>query len=120
MDGNSANEFVLLKSFQFHSTQYTTVSAQVALIRNIPYVGLQRITYPYKDQGVTNPRIKSIYLPLQAWANLVNVVVPQLCETVQNYLRDQPPPVQPTAQRVPLKRLLRDGVFFIIFITSQL
>ena len=52
---DNKEEFLTLKNFKVHKTQYTEVFAQLVTINGKIYVGLQRKSY-YGDQN--NPRLK--------------------------------------------------------------
>ena len=77
-------QFTTLNSIRVHLTRKTEVFAQILDINGGLYIGLQRTSYQKNDQGVEEPRQKSIFLPFTAWKNLVSNVSPTLVQQVEH------------------------------------
>ena len=61
------DDFGTLETFKIHKTRYSAVFAVLVTIKEKLYGGLQRKCY---FQSLSQPKTKSIYLPLEAWATL--------------------------------------------------
>ena len=98
-------EFLTLKNFKVHNTQYTEVFAQLVTINGKIYVGLQRKSY-YEDQN--NPRLKSILPPIEAWTTFVSQAVPTLDKAIKEHHSTHPPP--PPETTTSRKRPYSNGI----------
>ena len=98
-------EFLTLKNFKVHNTQYTEVFAQLVTINGKIYVGLQRTSY-YEDKN--NPRLKSILLPIEAWTTFVSQAVPTLDKAIKEHHSTHPPP--PPETTTSRKRPYSNGI----------
>ena len=106
---DNKEEFLTLKNFKVHNTQYTEVFAQLMTINGKIYVGLQRKSY-YEDQN--NPKLKSILLPIEAWTTFVSQAVPTLDKAIKEHHSTHPPP--PTETTTTKKRLFSNGNLTLI------
>ena len=102
---DNKKEFLTLKNFKVHNTQYTEVFAQLVTINEKIYVGLQRKSY-YEDQN--NPKLKSILLPIEAWTTFVSQAVPTLEKAIKEHQSTHPPP--PTETTTSRKRPYSNGI----------
>ena len=84
MANPKTDQFTTLNSIRVHLTRKTEVFAQILDINGGLYIGLQRTSYQKNDQGVEEPRQKSIFLPFTAWKNLVSNVSPTLVQQVEH------------------------------------
>ena len=99
------DEFLTLKNFKVHNTQYTEVFAQKVTINGRIYVGLQRTSY-YEDKN--NPRLKSILFPIEAWTTFVSQAVPTLEKAIKEHHSTDPPP--PPETNTSRKRPYSNGI----------
>ena len=109
---DNKEEFLTLKNFKVHYTQYTEVFAQLVTINGKIYVGLQRTSY-YEDKN--NPRLKSILLPIEAWRTIVSQAVPTLEKAIKEHQATHPPP--PTETSTSRKRPFSNGILTLNIIT---
>ena len=93
---DNKEEFLTLKNFKVHNTQYTEVFAQLVIINGKIYVNLQRKSY-YEDQN--NPKLKNILLPIEAWTNFVSQSVPTHDKAIKEHQAKEPPPTETTMSR---------------------
>ena len=84
MANPKTDQFTTLNSIRVHLTRKTEVVAQILDINGGLYIGLQRTSYQKNDQGVEEPRQKSIFLPFSAWKNLASNVMPTLVQQVEH------------------------------------
>ena len=83
-------EFLTVKNFKVHHTQYIKVFAELVTIKGKIYMGLQPKSY-YEDKS--NPRLKRILLPNEAWTTFARQGVPTLDKALkeQHWTHPQPP-----------------------------
>ena len=106
-------EFLTLKNFKVHNTQYTEVFAQLVTINGKIYMGLQRKSY-YEDKN--NPRLKSILLPIEAWTTFVSQAVPTLDKAIKEH-HSAHPPSAPTETTTSRKRPYSNGILTLNILT---
>ena len=75
-----ADDFVTLETFKTHKTRYSEVFAELVTIKDKLYVGLQRKCY---FESLSEPKTKSIYLPLDAWATLQTQAAPSIEKAIK-------------------------------------
>ena len=107
-----SDEFLTLKNFKIHHTEFTDLCAQLMTINGKIYVGLQRKSY-FEDKN--NPRLKSILLPIQAWTTFVTPGIPTLDKAIKDHHATHPsaPPTTPKRR----KRACSNGMFTLTFLT---
>ena len=107
------DEFVTLKNFKVHNTQYTEVFAHLVTINGKIYVGLQRKSY---NMYKTNPSLKSILLPIEAWTTIVSQEVTMLDKAIKEYHANKPPPTEtPTWRKRPYSNCILTLNIFTMF-----
>ena len=91
---NKQDEFVTLKKFKIHHTEFTDLCAQLMTINGKIYVGLQRKSY-FEDKY--NARLKSILLRIEAWTIFVTHPIPTLDKAIKEHHATHPqaPPETP-------------------------
>ena len=93
-----ADDFVTLETFKIHKTRYSEVFAELVTIKDKLYVGLQRKCY---FESLSDPKTKSIYLPVEAWATLQMQAAPSIEKAIKAHK------VTPTARTETNKRKKR-------------
>ena len=88
MANTKTDQFTTLNSIRVHLTKKNDVFAHILDINGGLYIGLQRRSYLKNDQGVGEPRQKSIFVPFTAWKNPEYNVSPTLVQQV--YHLEQP------------------------------
>ena len=76
---NKQDEFLTLKNFKVHNTEFTDVCAHLVTINGIIYVGLQRKSY-YEDKY--NLRLKSILIPIDARTTFLTQAIATLDKAI--------------------------------------
>ena len=109
---NTQDEFLTVKNFKVHNTEFSDVCAQLVTINGKIYVGLQRKCY-FEDKN--NPRLKSILLPIEAWTTFVTQAIPTLDKAIKEHhpTHPQAPPTTPKGR----KRPYANGMFTLTFLT---
>ena len=110
---NKQDEFLTLKNFKVHSTEFTDVCAQLVTITGKTYVGVQRKSY-FEDKN--NPRLKSILLPIEALITLVTQEIPTLDKAIKEHHATHPQ--APAATPKGRKRPYANGMFTLTFLTQ--
>ena len=107
-----SDEFLTLKNFKVHNTEFTDVCAQLVTINGKIYVGLQRKSY-FEDKN--NPRLKSILLPIEAWTTFVTQAIPTVEKAIKehNATHPQAPPTTPKGRKRPYS----NGMLTLSFLT---
>ena len=87
-----ADDFVTLETFKIHKRRYSEVFAELVTIKDKLYGGLQR---KCNFESLSDPKIKSIYLPVEAWVTLQKQAAPRIEKTIKSHK------VTPPARRKP-------------------
>ena len=78
MDGIK-NDFLAVKSYLVHNTEFSEVFAQLVTIKGKPYIGLHRNSFRSEEEKENNHQIhKSILIPIEAWNTVINQASPGL------------------------------------------
>ena len=109
---NKQEEFLTLKNFKVHNTEFTDVCAQLVTSNGKIYVGLQCKSY---FENKNNPRLKSILIPIEAWTTFVTQAIPTLDKAIKEHHKTHPqaPPATPKGR----KRPYANGMFTLTFLT---
>ena len=75
-----ADDFVTQETFKIHKTRYSEVFAELVTIKDKLYFGLQRKCY---SESLSDPKTKSIYLPVEAWATLQTQAAPSIDKAIK-------------------------------------
>ena len=111
---DNKEEFLTLKNFKVHNTQYTEVFPRVVTITGKIYVGLHRKSY-YEDQNIRN--LKTVLIPNEAWTTLVSQAVPMLDKAIKEHHWTHPaPPTETTTSR---KRPYSNGILTLNILTVR-
>ena len=102
-----ADDFVTLETFKIHKTRYSEVFAELVTIKDKLYVGLQRKCY---FESLSDPKTKSIYLPLEAWATLQTQAAPSIEKAIKAH-KLTPPARKETIKGK--KRAYDDGMILL-------
>ena len=116
---NKQDEFLTLKNFKVHNTEFTEVCAQLVTINGKFYVGPERKSY-FEDKN--NPRLKSILLPIEAWTTFVTQAIPTLDKAIKEHHATHPqaPSATPKGRKRPYAYGLFTLNFLILFHTFLL
>ena len=77
-----ADDFVTLETFKIDKTRYSEVFAELVRIKDKLYVGLQR---KCDFESLSDPKTKSIYLPVEAWATLQTQGAPSIEKAIKEH-----------------------------------
>ena len=100
-----ADDFVTLETFKIHKTGYSEVFAELVTIQDKLYVGLQRKCY---FESLRDPKTKSIYLQVEAWATLQTQAAPSIEKEIKAQKVTPPARMQTNKGK---KRAYNDGMF---------
>ena len=88
MDGIK-NDFVAVKSYLVHKTEFTEVFAQLVTIKGKPYIGLQRKSFRSEEEKELNHQIqKSILIPIEARKTVISQASPGLLRKAKRIKKD--------------------------------